>query len=97
MEYTMNEDDCCFSANNKRFRFRAAAIIVEDECVLFAGNEITANDVVSACGDKDSIKKVSVFGDIAKIGDSAFSGCTNLSEITFDGSLNEIGVNAFEN
>ena len=41
MEYTMNEDDCCFSANNKRFRFRAAAIIVEDECVLFAGNEIT--------------------------------------------------------
>ena len=34
------EYDCGFTNDNKRFRYRAAAIIVEDRCVLFAG---TAN------------------------------------------------------
>lgn len=31
--------DCGFTKENNWFRYRAAAIIVEDECVLFAGNE----------------------------------------------------------
>ena len=33
------EYDCCFTNENKWFRYRAAAIIVEEGCVLFAGNE----------------------------------------------------------
>lgn len=33
------EYDCGFTRDNKWFRYRAAAIIVEDGCVLFAGNE----------------------------------------------------------
>lgn len=33
------EYDCCFIKDNKWFRYRAAAIIIEDGCVLFAGNE----------------------------------------------------------
>lgn len=33
------ERDCGFADGNKWFRYRAAAIIVEDGCVLFAGNE----------------------------------------------------------
>ena len=36
----MNKEyDCCFTNDNKWFRYRAAAIIVEDGCVLFAANE----------------------------------------------------------
>lgn len=31
--------DCGFTKGNNWFRYRAAAIIVEDDCVLFAGNE----------------------------------------------------------
>ncbi len=31
--------NCAFTKNNKWFRYRAAAIIVEDDCVLFATNE----------------------------------------------------------
>lgn len=31
--------DCDFTKENNRFRYRAAAIIIEDGCVLFAGNE----------------------------------------------------------
>ena len=31
--------DCGFTKENNWFRYRAAAIIVEDGCVLFAGNE----------------------------------------------------------
>lgn len=34
------EVDCGFRQENKWFRYRAAAIIVEDSCVLFAGNEV---------------------------------------------------------
>lgn len=33
-------NDCGFTKENKWFRYRAAAIIVEDECVLLAGNEL---------------------------------------------------------
>ena len=36
----MNEYDCGFIRESKRFRYRAAAIIVENNCVLFAGNEL---------------------------------------------------------
>lgn len=32
--------DCGFTRDNKWFRYRAAAIIVEEGCVLFAGNEL---------------------------------------------------------
>lgn len=35
----MSEFDCCFTQESNWFRYRAAAIIVEDDCVLFAGNE----------------------------------------------------------
>ena len=31
--------DCGFQKENNWFRYRAAAIIVEDDCILFAGNE----------------------------------------------------------
>ncbi len=31
--------DCCFTSDNNWFRYRAAAIIVEDGCVLFIGNK----------------------------------------------------------
>lgn len=31
--------DCCFTKENRWFKYRAAAIIIEDNCVLFAGNE----------------------------------------------------------
>lgn len=34
------QKDCGFQSKNKRFRYRAAAIIIENGCVLFAGNEI---------------------------------------------------------
>ena len=33
------ENNCGFIDENRWFRYRAAAIIVEDGCVLFAGNE----------------------------------------------------------
>ena len=33
------EHNCAFTEENRWFRYRAAAIIVEDGCVLFAGNE----------------------------------------------------------
>lgn len=32
--------DCGFTTENKWFRYRAAAIIIENGCVLFAGNTI---------------------------------------------------------
>ena len=32
------EYNCGFTKDNKRFRYRAAAIIIEDDCILFAGN-----------------------------------------------------------
>lgn len=32
--------DCGFTKDNKWFRYRAAAIIIEEGCVLFAGNEL---------------------------------------------------------
>ena len=33
------EKDCCFTQEKDWFRYRAAAIIVEDGCVLLVGNE----------------------------------------------------------
>lgn len=39
-EIIMHTPDCCFQTNdNRRFRLRAAAIIIENGCVLFATNE----------------------------------------------------------
>ena len=35
----MSSFDCGFTQGSNWFRYRAAAIIVEDNCVLFAGNE----------------------------------------------------------
>lgn len=32
--------DCGFTKDNNWFRYRAGAIIIEDDCVLFAGNEL---------------------------------------------------------
>ena len=32
------EYNCGFTKDNKRFRYRAAATIIEDNCILFAGN-----------------------------------------------------------
>lgn len=42
------QKDCSFQSKNKRFRYRAATIIVENDCVLFAGNEI--NDYYYSIG-----------------------------------------------
>ena len=36
----MNNDVCFQTEDNRRFRLRAAAIIIEDGCVLFATNEV---------------------------------------------------------
>ena len=36
----MKNFDCGFTRENNRFRYRAAAIIVEDKYILFAGNEL---------------------------------------------------------
>ena len=30
--------DCCFTKDNNWFRYRSAAIIIENDCVLFVGN-----------------------------------------------------------
>lgn len=32
--------NCGFTKDNNWFRYRAAAIIIENDCVLFAGNEV---------------------------------------------------------
>ena len=39
MSETQKELDCCFSRDGHWFRYRAAAIIIENGCVLFAGND----------------------------------------------------------
>lgn len=44
------EHNCGFKEGNKWFRYRAAAIIVEEGCVLFAGNEIDNNYFYSIGG-----------------------------------------------
>ena len=36
---SINNDVCFQTADNKRFRLRAAAIIIEDNCILFATND----------------------------------------------------------
>lgn len=33
------EMDCCFINENNRFRYRVGAIIIENDCVLFASND----------------------------------------------------------
>ena len=33
------ETDCCFTNENNWFRYRTGAIIIEDNCVLFAGSK----------------------------------------------------------
>lgn len=41
--------DCCFTRNNNWFRYRAGAIIIENDCVLLASNE-TSNYYYSVGG-----------------------------------------------
>ncbi len=36
-----NNIDCCISQDNKYFRYRAAAIIVENDCILLASNDVS--------------------------------------------------------
>lgn len=36
----MDRYDCGFTKENNWFRYRAGAIIVEDDCILLAGNKI---------------------------------------------------------
>ncbi len=36
------KSDCCFSDDNYWFRYRAAAIIIEDDCVLMASNDVSS-------------------------------------------------------
>lgn len=43
----------------------------------------------------DSIKSITIEDGITKIGDRAFSGCTNLVDVTLPNSLIELGVSAF--
>lgn len=38
MELNQNLD-CCFTRNKNWFRYRTAAIIIENDCVLMASNE----------------------------------------------------------
>ncbi|CDM69381.1 hydrolase, nudix family [Clostridium bornimense] len=40
MNKSKNDIDCSFKEDGKWFRYRAAAIIIEDGCVLFAKNEL---------------------------------------------------------
>lgn len=40
MEADYNKD-CCFVTDNNWFRYRAAAIIIENECVLLASNNVS--------------------------------------------------------
>ena len=39
MKY-ISDEDCCFEQDNFWFRYRAAAIIIEDGCVLMAYNDV---------------------------------------------------------
>lgn len=48
MEQDYNKD-CCMTSNTNWFRYRAAAIIIEDGCILLAGNE-TADYLYSVGG-----------------------------------------------
>ncbi len=43
-----SEDDCCFEKDGYRFRYRAAAIIIEQGCILMAGNSL--NDYYYSVG-----------------------------------------------
>lgn len=46
----MTNVDCCFTHENKWFRYRAAAVIIEDNCVLFAKSENEADDYFYSIG-----------------------------------------------
>ena len=49
----MKEYDCGFTRESKWFRYRAAAIIIENDSVLFAGNEL--EDYYYSIGGGDHI------------------------------------------
>ncbi|WP_075720325.1 NUDIX hydrolase [Roseburia sp. 499] len=46
----MTKEDCCFTCGNQWFRYRAAAVIIEDGCVLFVKNENEADDYYYSVG-----------------------------------------------
>ena len=49
------------------------------------------------CKDNTNLKKVVLSSNIVAIGNKAFGGATNLTEVNFPASLNEIGYAAFKN
>lgn len=89
------DQDCGFIKGDKWFRYRAAAIIVEDDCVLFAGNE--ADDYYYSIGggvhlgesSEEAVKR-EVFEEtgikyevdyLAVIHENFFVGCSGLKGV----------------
>ena len=50
-----------------------------------------------AFADNTNVKSVVIPKNIIKIEDSAFNGCTNLSDVTFNEGLKELGTSVFSN
>lgn len=46
----MTKKDCSFTSKNNWFRYRAAAVIIEDDCILFAKSENEADDYYYSVG-----------------------------------------------
>lgn len=46
----MTEKDCCFTNENYWYRYRAAAVIIEDNCILLAKSENEADDYFYSVG-----------------------------------------------
>lgn len=46
----MTKKDCCFTSKNNWFRYRSAAVIIEDDCILFAKSENEADDYYYSVG-----------------------------------------------
>ena len=74
----------------------------ENETEITIPSEINGMPVVSidanfAQNSKDTLTKIIMPDTIKNIGDSAFEGCYNVTEIKFSNTLEKIGNNAFEN
>ena len=66
---------------------------IMDGQTVFIVTEIGAN----ALADNLTITDVTLPGSIIYLGDEAFSGCTNLSTINFNGDIPSLGVDVFKN
>ncbi|MFA9466224.1 MAG: hypothetical protein ACERKN_18310 [Velocimicrobium sp.] len=53
----MTKEDCCFANENKWFRYREAAVIIDDNCVLFAKSENKADDYFYSSEEYENIMK----------------------------------------